>query len=220
MNAVIYIHGKGGNAAESEHYKLLFPDHEVIGLDYQTYNPWDTGKEIHDAVKELKNRYENVILIANSIGAFFSMIATPHFDHGSKNADIDDMIQKAFFISPIVDMEKLITDMMKWTNITEQELKSKGVVHTDFGEDLSWEYLSYVRSHPIEWRVPTQILYGSKDHLMSIETITDFALKHNATLTVMESEEHWFHTEEQMLFLDNWIKKSANACNFLVICCI
>lgn len=90
----------------------------------------------------------------------------------------------------------------------------------DIGEDLSWEYLSYVRSHPIEWRVPTQILYGSKDHLMSIETITDFALKHNATLTVMESGEHWFHTEEQMLFLDNWIKKSANACNFLVISCI
>jgi hypothetical protein len=55
---------------------------------------------------------------------------------------------------------------------------------------------------------------------MSIETITDFALKHNATLTVMESGEHWFHTEEQMLFLDNWIKKSANACNFLVISCI
>ena len=33
-NVVIYIHGKGGSAAESEHYKQLFPDYEVIGLDY------------------------------------------------------------------------------------------------------------------------------------------------------------------------------------------
>ena len=101
MNAVIYIHGKGGSAAECEHYKSLFPDCEVIGLDYQTFTPWETGKEIHIAVEELKSKYENVILIANSIGAFFSM-----------NAGIDDMIQKAYFISPIVDMEKLITNMM------------------------------------------------------------------------------------------------------------
>ena len=28
-----------------------------------------------------------------------------------------------------------------------------------------------------------------------------------ATLTVMEGGEHWFHTEEQMAFLDNWIKE-------------
>jgi len=206
MNAVIYIHGKGGSAMESEHYKPLFPDCEVIGLDYQTFTPWETGKEIHIAVEELKSKYENVILIANSIGVFFSMIATPHFDHGSKNAGIDDMIQKAYFISPIVNMEKLITDMLKWANVTEQELESKGVIHTDFGEDLSWEYLCYVRNHPIEWHVPTQILYGSHDHLTSIETISDFANKHQATLTIMDGGEHWFHTEEQMVFLDNWIK--------------
>jgi pimeloyl-ACP methyl ester carboxylesterase len=196
MNAVIYIHGKGGSAAESEHYKSLFPDCEVIGLDYQTFTPWETGKEILIAVEELKSKYENVILIANSIGAFFSM-----------NAGIDDMIQKAYFISPIVDMEKLITNMMQWANVTEQELESEGVIHSDFGEDLSWEYLSYVRSYLITWHAPTQILYGSNDLLTSLETISDFANKHQATLTVMEGGEHWFHTEDQMLFLDRWIKK-------------
>ena len=195
MNVILYIHGKGGSAAESEHFKPLFPDCEVTGLDYQTFSPWDTGKEIRIAVEELKRKYENVILIASSIGAFFSM-----------NADIDDMIQKAYFISPIVDMEKLITDMMKLANVTEQKLESEGVIRTDFGEDLSWEYLSYVRSHPIKWRVPTQILYGSNDHLTSLETITDFANKHQATLTVMEGGEHWFHTKEQMAFMDKWIK--------------
>ena len=197
MKAIIYIHGKGGSTTESEHYKPLFPDSEVIGLDYQTFNPWGTGKEICNAVKELKSKYVNVVLIANSIGAFFSM-----------NAGIDDIVQMAYFISPIVDMEKLITDMMKWANVTESELESEGIIHTDFGEDLSWEYLSYVRSHPIEWHVPTQILYGGNDHLTSLETITDFANKHQATLSVMDGGEHWFHTEDQMQFLDNWIKES------------
>ena len=32
--AVIYIHGKGGDAEEALHYKSLFSDCDVIGLDY------------------------------------------------------------------------------------------------------------------------------------------------------------------------------------------
>ena len=195
MKTILYIHGKGGSATESEHYKCLFPGCDVIGLDYKTYSPWETGIEIRVAVEKIREKYENIILIANSIGAYFCM-----------NAGIDDFIERAYFISPIVDMEMLITDMMKWANVSEEELQLKGVIHTDFGEDLSWDYLSYVRSHLVKWNVPTQILYGSKDHLMSIDTITNFAKKHNASLTIMENGEHWFHTEEQMAFLDNWIK--------------
>ena len=196
QTAVLYIHGKNGSATECEHYKPLFPECEVIGLDYQTFTPWETGAEIHSAVEKLKAEYDNIILIANSIGAFFSM-----------NADIDSMVKKAYFISPIVDMERLITDMMTWANITKDELKGKGILHTSFGEDLSWEYLCYVREHPIKWNAPTAILYVSKDNLTSYETIAAFAEKHNAKLTVMKNGEHWFHTEEQMRFLDDWIVK-------------
>ena len=145
-------------------------------------------------MEALKVENKRIILIANSIGAYFSM-----------NAGIDGMIEKAWFISPIVDMERLITDMMRWANVTEAELEARGVIHTSFGEDLSWNYLRYVRSHPTRWTVPTRILYGSRDNLTSHETIRDFAERHNARLTVMEGGEHWFHTEEQMRFLDEWI---------------
>jgi pimeloyl-ACP methyl ester carboxylesterase len=54
---------------------------------------------------------------------------------------------------------------------------------------------------------PTHILYGSLDNLTSLETISDFAEKNSAMLTVMEGGDHWFHTEEQMCFLDEWIKR-------------
>lgn len=194
-NAALYLHGKGGCAAECEHYKPLFPQYKVIGLDYRTFTPWETGAEIRSAVEELKAEYDKIILIANSIGAFFAM-----------NAGIDSLIEKAYFISPIVDMERLIADMMAYANVTEDELKEKGIIPTSFGEDLSWEYLSYVREHPITWNTPTAILYGSKDNLTSYETVAGFAERHNAKLTVMENAEHRFHTEEQMRFLDHWIK--------------
>ena len=196
QTAVLYIHGKNGSATECEHYKPLFPECEVIGLDYQTFTPWEAGADIRSAVEKLKFEYDSVILIANSIGAFFSM-----------NADIDSMVKKAYFISPIVDMERLITDMMTLANVTEDALKEKRIIHTSFGENLSWEYLCYVRKHPIKWSVPTAILYGSKDNLTSYETIAAFAEKHNVKLTVMKNGEHWFHTKEQMRFLDDWILK-------------
>ena len=199
-DVVLYIHGKGGNAEEREHYKPLFPGCKVIGLDYQSNTPWETGTEIRAAVEQLKDEFENVILIANSIGAFFSM-----------NAGINDMIQKAYFLSPIVDMERLILDMMCWANVTEAELESKGMIQTAFGENLAWDYLCYVRTHPINWTVPTHILYGSRDNLTSLETISNFTEKHNAVLTVMDDGEHWFHTDEQMRFLDGWIRKCQSA---------
>ena len=38
---VLYVHGKGGSAHEAGHYKMLFPNHEVIGFDYQSQTPWE-----------------------------------------------------------------------------------------------------------------------------------------------------------------------------------
>ena len=95
-----------------------------------------------------------------------------------------------------------------WANVTEKELEERLEIDTDFGETLSWEYLCYVRKHPIVWNVPTCILYGEKDNLTSIETISEFAKQIGAELTVMKNGEHWFHTKEQMQFLDDWIKNS------------
>lgn len=172
MTLAVYVHGKGGSAAESEHYKALFPNCEVIGVDYLSETPWEAGLEIRAAIQNLSSGYDDIILIANSIGAFFSM-----------HAEIGGLVREAFFISPVVDLDKVN------------------------GVELHGEWLDFVRSHPIQWDAPTHLLYGSKDCLIPPETIREFAEKHNASLTVMENGEHWFHTEEQLLFLDNWIRE-------------
>ena len=194
---IIYIHGKGGDADEANHYRPLFTGSDVIGFDYTSQNPWDAKNEFPRLFDSYSKAYDEVILIANSIGGFFAMSAL-----AEKN------IAKALFISPIVNMEKLIADMMLWANVTEDELQSKKEIPTAFGETLSWEYLCYVRKHPIKWSIPTCILYGGKDHLTSRETISEFAEKQGADLTVMEDGEHWFHTNAQMQFLDDWIRRS------------
>ena len=192
---VLYIHGKGGSAEEAEHYRPFFPGTNVYGFDYQSENPWEAKKEFADKVTELSEIYHKITLIVGSIGAYFAM-----------NADIGKFIDRAFFISPIVNLEKLILDMIGWAGTSESELEKRKIISVDFGDDLSWDYLQYVRNHKISWEVPTEILYGSADNLQSIDTIQEFAMKISANVTIMEGGEHWFHTDEQMKFLDQWLR--------------
>ncbi len=84
---VLYIHGKGGNAMEADHYKTLFAGYDVVGLDYHADNPWEAISEFKEFFHGYRKGHDSIILIANSIGAYFSMCA---FNH--------EKIDKAFFI--------------------------------------------------------------------------------------------------------------------------
>ena len=197
-NAVIYVHGKDGSSNEANHYKQFFNDnYEVIGFDYKSKFPWQAKEEFQKYFDFIIPKYNETLLIGNSIGAYFSMISLS-----------EKQIKKAMFISPIVDMENVILNMMKWENVSEEELEAKKIINTSFGESLLWEYLSYVRRNSIIWDIPTSILYGEKDDITPLKTINNFANKINANLTIMSDGEHWFHTEEQISFLDSWFEKS------------
>lgn len=69
---LIYIHGKGGNAFEANHYKSLFNDYDVIGFDYKSNYPWEVKKEFSLYLKEQSNKYKHIEVLANSLGAFFN----------------------------------------------------------------------------------------------------------------------------------------------------
>ncbi len=196
-NVVIYIHGKGGNSAEAEYYKKFFNDeYKIIGFDYKSEFPWDAQIEFSEFFDSIVSEYANIYLIANSLGAYYSMLSLS-----------DKKIKKAMFISPIVDMEKVILNIMSMSNVSEEELYKEKEISTSFGETLSWKYLSYVRDNPIDWNVPTDILYAENDNITSLETMTNFVDKTNSRLNIMKNGEHYFHTEEQMNFLDNWFKE-------------
>ena len=193
---VVYIHGKGGSAQEAVHFQQFFANSDVLGLDYEARTPWEAKEEFVRYFELILESHKSVTIVANSIGAFFAMHA------------LQDMrIKKAYFISPIVNMQILIEKMMSQVRVSEDELRDRGELDTECGEKLSWKYLCYAREHPICWTVPTHILYGEKDDLTSFETICEFANQIGATLTVMKNGEHWFHTAEQMRFLDDWIRR-------------
>ncbi len=183
-HALLYIHGKGGSAAETDSFANCCDGYELIGVDYDIYLPWETPQLIRAAFTEAAAQYPAVSILANSIGAYFAMLGL------------------------FLDMEKLIQTMMGWTQVTEQELLERGEIPTNFGETLSIHYLNYVRQHPVRWEIPTEILYGELDNMTSPETVAEFVRAHNAGLTVMPGGEHWFHTPEQIAFLKEWLRQA------------
>ena len=158
---VIYVHGKNGSAEEAKHYEPLFPDCDVVGLDYKAKNPWEAREEFSGCYDILSEGYDSVTLIANSIGAYLSMSALS-----------EKTITLALFISPVVDLEEVIRAMMARAGLTESELRRRKEVTTDSGDTLSWDYLCRVRESPVRWKTPTYILYGDKDEITPPEIMT------------------------------------------------
>ena len=207
----LYIHGKMGSKEEAAHLaEIVYPmGYQVLSIDLpghgertgemERFVPWEVVPELQAVYANTQKRWKKISLYANSIGAYFSLLALR-----------DAKLEKSLLVSPILDMEKLIRDMMGWAGVTQEQLKEAGEIPTAFGETLSWNYLTYAAEHRItEWDSPTAILYAGQDHLTSRQTVDDFAQRFGCTVTVMENGEHWFHTEEQMAVLDAWLQQET-----------
>ena len=202
----LFLHGQMGRKEEAEAFaRVACPKgYQVLSVDLpghgerqgrdEELTPWAAVPDIRAALDWARCRWRSVSLRANSIGAYFSMLAFA-----------GATIEKALFVSPIVDMERLICDMMQWAKVTPEQLCEKGEITTEFGPTLSWRYLCWVRQHPLDgWQIPTAILYAGQDTMTSRDTVTTFAQKHHAELTVYEPGEHWFHTPAQLDAMQTW----------------
>lgn len=209
----LFLHGQGGDKEEAAAFaEIAVPaGYQVLGIDLPQhgerkaetsgFDPWTVGRELKAVLSERKAHWNEISLRANSIGAYFSMLAFQH-----------ESIRKALFVSPIVDMERLILDMMGWAGVNEEELHARGEIPTGFGQTLSWSYLCWVRQHPLAaWETPTSILYAGHDNLTSRETVTAFSREHHATLSVYEEGEHWFHTPRQLERLREWEEQNLSS---------
>ena len=192
----IYIHGLHGSTKEANFYKFLKDKYDVKGLEYsQEGKPWELKEPIREEFKKLTKGYDEVIVIANSIGAFYA------YEYLS-----DFKIKKAFFISPIVSMFQQIVDLMAMYGIKDKELERKKFITLDDGNVLSYEFYQHVSNDEDNWKVPTEILYGAFDEMVYMGSMMEFLENHpKAKLTVKSEAEHHFSSPEEMKFIKNWI---------------
>ena len=205
----LYVHGQGGNKEEAQSIaqtlcrygcqvlSLDLPEHGSRNSEPNSFVPWHVVPELAQVMRFLMEHWEHVSLFANSIGAWFSMLSFG-----------GERLEQCLLVSPVLDMKQLQLKMMRWANVSEEQLRKERVIQTSFGQTLSWEYWEYVLANPITaWKPPTQILYGGRDHLIDRDTVERFACKFHCGLEIMEEGEHWFHTEEETAFMQRWIRQ-------------
>lgn len=217
--AFLYVHGRHGSKADalalaevatSKGYDVIafdLPEHGDRAGETRNGIPYACDarngsadlRSVHGAIAK---RYESLSLFACSLGAYFSLVACaggPGF-------------AKALFLSPILDMERLIANMMGWAGVSEERLRREGTVATDFGETLSWDYLSFARDRRLKsWTVPTAILYGEGDSLTERGVLDGFAARFGCSVDVMAGGEHYFHTPEQLAHARIWMEREIAA---------
>ncbi len=206
----IAVHGNMSNKMDtviaSFAEKLTQSGFQVLSFDLPEHGERKndpTPCKVQACVKELarimefaKTGWDQISLFACSMGAYFSLLAYKNID-----------LKQSLFLSPVVDMERIIKNMMTWFNISEAQLRAEKQVETPIGQPLYWDYYCYVKEHPIDcWNKPTAILYGSDDDLCEVDTVLNFTQQFNCELTIMEKGEHYFHTEEQLEFFRSWIE--------------
>ena len=202
------IHGQGGNKEESETFASIaepcgwqvlsidLPEHGERKGEQDLFNPWTVVPELSAVMQYAKNRWSDIALFANSIGAWFSMLSFEKED-----------LKSALLVSPIVDMETLIRTMMSWANVSLERLRQEKTIPTSFGQTLSYPYWEYVINNRItHWSTPTQIIYAGQDHLTDRETVIKFAKTFDCELSIWDEGEHWFHTPQQLEILYRWVK--------------
>ena len=209
----IAVHGNMSNKEDEVIKKLaekvVSKGYQLVSFDLPEHGERKENHEylckVQNCVKDLKqvmeyakSNYKEISLWACSMGAYFSLLAYK-----------DENIKQCLFLSPVVNMKIIIENMMQWSNTTEEELKEKQEIKTDFGQTLYWDYYKYVKENPIvNWKKKTNILYGNKDNLQAENLIKDFCSKFNCELDILENGEHYFHTEGQLVYYKEWLNNS------------
>lgn len=193
---VVYLHGVLGSAEEARAFSYI-DKYDVVGLDYEDGAPWVVGPIIKKKFDELAKPFKQVIVIANSMGAFYTY---SYLDQSK--------IKQAFFISPLASMKSIIKWRMDKEGVSEKELKHKKYIKLDNGHEFDYYfYKKYVLENYVEkWNVSTEILYAENDEVIKREDVQKFVELHpNTKLTIKQNSQHYLHTPEELEFIKNWI---------------
>ena len=209
---IIAVHGNMSNK-EDVPIKLLAENaaakgYQVLSFDLPEHGDRkDEGipckvqygvKDLNTVLAYAKENWKGISLFANSLGAYFSLLAYREED-----------LERAWFLSPVVDMQRMIENMMKWFQVTEDQLEKEQTVPTPAGQNLYWDYYCYVKEHPVDvWNVPTDILYGSRDDMCETDTIMKFTEDFSCRLKILPEGEHYFHTPKQLAALKEWLRET------------
>lgn len=204
----IFVHGKMGSKEDAGHFAeiAVAKGYQVVSFDLPEHGErrdedypvmaWNGVKDLRLISDFAVGRWQEINLYACSLGVYFSLLAYQ-----------DINLKKSLFQCPLLNMERLIQNMMGWFQISEEELQARQEIATPIGEVLYWDYYMYAKEHPVDqWHSETYILYPSEDNLTERTTVDEFIQRNQGNLTVLEGAEHFFTDQEHQARLESWLQ--------------
>lgn len=207
----IYAHGQGGSKDDAELLASVVCEQgwQVISFDLSEHgqrrhepascDPRRAILEFREILSYAKNRWDEVALFAVSLGAWLDL-----------QSFRDEKLSDCLFVSLILDMKYVISNIMCQADVSEERLKQERMILTPAGQPFFWEYWSFVLNNPItKWETPSRILYAENDDMTPLYIAKNFTQQFDCTLSIMKNGEHWFHTPQQLDYLRKWIKSAV-----------
>lgn len=206
--AVVGVHGKFANKFDpimalcgeviaSQGDQLITFDLPTHGdrNDDKKFNAMAASPEVLAFTQLARSQSTEVSLLANSIGAYFSLCDTPAgtFKH-------------AWLVSPLIDLEYYIRDVMAEYLVTEEQLAAETVIDTPRAV-LEWSYLRFVQEHPPRLDIPCWIIRGDQDEMVPLNAISRFLKTPGCELVQIEGGRHFLGQLPYLNTVITWFKE-------------
>ena len=173
----LFVHGQGGNKEEAIPFAEI-----VVPKGYQVIGidlpVMDQPWKVSAMLNEVKEYlHQNYDSVNIRANSIGAWFSLLSFQ--------DTVIDQALFVSPILNMRVFIEGMQEKDNT----------------------YYDWVIKHPIEqWTADTFILRPKIDLVVNDKVYDSFISKFECQVQEVENGEHWVHTPEQLLAMQQWEK--------------
>lgn len=173
----LFVHGQGGNKEEAIPFAEI-----AVPKGYQVIGidlpVMDQPWEVLAMLNEVKEYlYKYYDSVSIRANSIGAWFSLLSFQ--------DRVIVQALFVSPILNMRVFIEGM----------------------QEKDEAYYDWVIKHPIEqWTADTFVLRPKIDIVVNDKVYDSFLSKFESQVHEVENGEHWFHTPEQLLAMQQWEK--------------
>jgi len=147
--------------------------------DDKAFTPMDASPEVRAFARLARSQSTEVSLLANSIGAYFSLCDTPA-----------GTFERAWMVSPLLDLEYYIRDIMAEYSVTDEQLEAQTVIDTPRGV-LERSYLRFVEEHPARLNAPSWMIRGDQDEMVPLNALSRFVGAPGVELVQVEGGQHF-----------------------------
>ena len=203
--AVVGVHGQFGDKrdpvmARCAEVIASHGDH-LITFDLPTHGERRDGTaftamaasgEVRSFVQLAREEATEVSLLAISVGAYVALCDMP-----------SRTFERAWLVSPLLDLERYVRDVMSACSVTDERLEAETVVDTPRAS-LSWPDLCFLMEHPVRLDMPSWTIRGDGDDVVPREALSRFLSAPGAELVEIAGGPHFLGEPPYLDTVASW----------------